>query len=104
MTCAKAYTGREKVVVVFDRYFEARGLDSASQYLKARMRATESSGLSVNDKSRLEAITGHALLANTITGLCCGQLTLETFEMCQSPAHFCRSLHDTMLQEPALES
>lgn len=65
MTCAKAYTGREKVVVAFDRYFEARGLDSASQYLKARMRATESFGLSVNDKSRLEAITGHALLANT---------------------------------------
>lgn len=65
LTCAKAYAGREKVVVAFERYYEAGGIDSASQYLKARSRATESFDLSVNDTARIEAITGHGLLANT---------------------------------------
>ena len=65
VTCAKAYAGREKLVSALERYYEAGGLDSASQYLKARSKTIESFDLSVNDKSRFEAITGHALLANT---------------------------------------
>lgn len=65
VTCANGYAGREKVVVAFERYYEAGGLDSASQYQKTRSRTTESFGLSLNDTARIEAVTGHALLANT---------------------------------------
>ncbi len=65
ITCAKAYAGREKVVAAFERYYATHGIDTASQFLKARNKTSERWGLSINDQARLDAVNGHAILANT---------------------------------------
>lgn len=65
VTCATAYAGRESFVAAFEKYFAMNGPDTASHLVQARNKVADSFGLSVNDKARLEAVQGHAILANT---------------------------------------
>ena len=64
-TCAKAYAGREKIVAAFERYYAARGVDTASHFIKVRNKTSEGWGVPINDQARFDAVNGHAILANT---------------------------------------
>lgn len=64
ITCSKAYAGREKIVAAFERYYDENGPLSASHFVKAGQ-ASNGYYLSVNNQARLDAVNGHAILANT---------------------------------------
>ena len=65
ITCSKAYAGREKIVAAFERYYDENGPLSASHFVKALGQASNGYYLSVNNQARLDAVNGHAILANT---------------------------------------
>lgn len=66
ITCARSYAAREKLVAAFEKYYAARGCDTASHWVQGATRVSDSYGISDKDKSRLDISNSHAILANTI--------------------------------------
>lgn len=65
VTCSKAYAGRERVVNAFERYYLENGVQMASCLMKSCRQTRDRYSVSLNDQARMEAVNGHALLANT---------------------------------------
>ena len=61
MSCS----GREGFLTAFEKYFIDNGPNTASHLVKARCKASEDYGLSINNKARFEVAQGHTILANT---------------------------------------
>ncbi|KAL9027157.1 MAG: hypothetical protein Q9196_004284 [Gyalolechia fulgens] len=66
ITCAKAYTAREKITAAFLQYDQGRGNDSASHWVQGATRVSDNYQISDQDKARLDISNSHAVLSNTI--------------------------------------
>ena len=66
LTCAKAYAAREKIATAFENYYTTRGCDDASSWVRGATEASNSYGISNEDKAHLDLSNSHAILANTI--------------------------------------
>ncbi|CCD53867.1 putative cytochrome p450 protein [Botrytis cinerea BcDW1] len=65
VTCRKAYQGREKMVDAFLKYYADEGTKTASHIVQSQDRVATTSGISLLDRARIDAVSGHAILANT---------------------------------------
>ncbi|KAM3083783.1 hypothetical protein ACMFMF_001148 [Clarireedia jacksonii] len=65
ITCRKAYKAREKIVTAFLKYYEDGGRDTASHIHQSASKVRDAYGVSNIDRSRFDAVNGHAILANT---------------------------------------
>ena len=66
ITCAKSYAAREKLVSAFEKYYVARGYDTASHWVQGATRVSNRYGISDKDKSRLDISNSHAIISNTV--------------------------------------
>ena len=66
ITCAKSYAAREKLVTAFEKYYVARGYDTASHWVQGATKVSNRYGISDKDKSRLDISNSHAIISNTV--------------------------------------
>jgi hypothetical protein len=65
ITCRKGYKAREKLVAAFLKYYKDDGRAMASHIHESASKIRDAYGVSNIDRSRFDAVNGHAILANT---------------------------------------
>ncbi|PQE15686.1 cytochrome p450 protein [Rutstroemia sp. NJR-2017a BBW] len=65
ITCSKGYKAREKLVSAFVKYYEDGGRAGASHIHESASKVRDAYEVSNVDRSRFDAVNGHAILANT---------------------------------------
>jgi cytochrome P450 len=54
------------MIEAFEKYHTSNGVERAAPYIKESGKMASQHGLTIQDKARLDAVGGHAILANTI--------------------------------------